>query len=1379
MDRGTPTYGGQRRTVETSPSTDMGRHSHVAAGMFKETKMTGEDPNQLRMLLMQVKYLATRNQPEWNDDDKTMYLISHLGDNPQRSAMAYYFRIESERGSPPTFEEMVDNLSLTYNQVVSPVDKIVQLIDVDVAKNQDFAQYVHEFQLTTAELATKDLQTLVDQMMMAIFKYGLSTEAKQLLAVCPKTPKNWRMMADVIRENPATVQSMDKTATRRKTSTRGWIPASTKDKSIRSNDGKKEKREREKPLKCYTCNEEGHFSPQCPEELHLAQPMKPAKIEELTTSLENFHITGNRSKPVRLASQIQDKRIKIHKTESRELDGVQVAIKGIRGLVIPALDEGTLKPVKVLLDTGAYLSLVTDSCVRRLGITTLEVPEAWYRGIDGDLIAATTGVEFSLRYNSRTYAFVACVTPLELDVDVIVGTSTMVLMPEWIEVVTQLLQNRSNNLQRITDVSAKRSSDVTGWPREPRDTDRVEDTVTGKDEIPRRQTVKAGAAELNTVEAEPEVVSTPSGKQVQRELLEQQASPRVGSQEDWLRYKARSSGSTSSSPQESDLPPVLAEKYKDTVTDVLNNAHIQKRRVCHEIRLVEGARLPKLQPYRQTAKEKNITRTLVNELLEQGFIIPSTAPGSSPIVLVKKKDGSHRLRINYRELNKITVRDPFPLPRIDDLLACIGEAKVFSTLDLHGGYHQIPMKKEDREKTAFITSQGKFEYVVMPFGLVNATSTLARYMTELFIELPFVAVYLDVLLIYSKDEEEHITHLDIVLGRLKEQGLIAKKKKCHFNVNKVEFLGYEVSDIGIKPLTHKCEAIKLLKMPQTVKQTQRFLGLVNYYRRFIPNCSLVTRPLHRFIAGKEKWSKRQTEAVERTKALLSSEPILVKFKTYDPDAKYVLTTDASKEGVGGVLEEVDEHGKVVGVVEYFSKAFNDVQSRYPAGELQLLGIVEALRHFRYLLHGRPFQIKTDRLGLLTVKNKGKPHRRVARWLDELEEYDFTISYVKGPHNVVADVLSRDVRRFYMVEGAIIRPTLWKEDYKADPFSIAVLKTLGKKFHPVMEGNDVHLVAKYMEKLRKSEIFRQKVSMDGSVIYYENRIIVPRNKVQEVLQTYHDHFLTGGHFGIEATYSKIALYYYWPKMARDVKEYVKTCVDCQVRKRYRPNSQGKIMPLPKATERWKELSMDFLSGIPKSRQGNDMIMVVVDRFSKYAWFIPCQKTISGEQVFYLLADNIFKEKGCPNTVVSDRDVRYESAKYQELMEAYGIKLLRSTAAHPQTDGQTERVMQPLTRLLKQFAQSPNWDQHLWHVQFVYNSANNQAIKDIPARVAYGYVPYEPCVEVGADNGNQSLDADNLASLLEAINARIKDQLEENRIRMEVKNDKRRYQMSWAI
>lgn len=829
------------------------------------------------------------------------------------------------------------------------------------------------------------------------------------------------------------------------------------------------------------------------------------------------------------------------------------------------------------------------------------------------------------------------------------------------------------------------------------------------------------------------------------------------------------------------LPRWLKEKYSATVRDDLPpKKFAEPPKVEHEIEIKPGARLPRRQPYQTTPKIEQEINLIVADLLEKKFIVPSKSPCSSPVVLVKKKDGTYRLCVDYRALNTVTIKDPFPLPRIDNLLAKIGSSTIFSTLDLHSGYHQIPMKMDDRFKTAFVTPNGKYEYTVMPFGLVNAPSTFARYMADLFRDLPYVCVYLDDILIHSRSVDEHWKHIDIVLQRLTQEGLIVKKKKCNFAAKSVEFLGYTISANKIQPLISKCAAIEQFPTPRTIKEAQRFLGMINYYRRFIPRCSHIQQPIQDYIHGKSKWSTDQDESFNTLKSHLISNPILVSFKH---DGHYRLTTDASKNGLGAVLEEVNEQGKILGVVGYFSKTLQGAQKNYSAGDLELLAIVEALSHFKYMLHGMHFILRTDHISLLTAQKNKEPSRRVIKWLNELAEYDFKLEYLAGPKNVVADAISRADYNIAAIEDAAVTldPKNWYEEYLADPLCAACfvyITKLDTKDLPICNSS---LFKKYMKKLNLSRTFRHCFTINDNIIYFKERYVVPNAKRNEVLRIYHDHGLYGGHFGSTVTYNKIASRYYWPKLHHSVNEYVSSCIQCQLIKSHRPNRQGLLMPSEVPEGRWLNISIDFVSGLPKSEQGNDMIMVVVDMFSKRTHLIAGSYPFDTTSVINALFRYIFAYHGFPYSITSDRDPRFTSTEYQEMAKRLNIKLKMSTANHPQTDGQTERTIQILNRLLKTYTGNNHrqWDRLLPHIEFVYNSTPNRVTKTAPFEVDIGYIPNEPIIVTGDAVSSRHDSTQELATKLKALTLRTKDFLTENQINMEVTHNKGRKEVTFEI
>ncbi|CCF58747.1 hypothetical protein KAFR_0F01500 [Kazachstania africana CBS 2517] len=773
----------------------------------------------------------------------------------------------------------------------------------------------------------------------------------------------------------------------------------------------------------------------------------------------------------------------------------------------------------------------------------------------------------------------------------------------------------------------------------------------------------------------------------------------------------------------------------------------------HSIEIKPDTRLPQLQPYRVIPKMERELNDIIDDLLEKGFISLSRSSCSSPVVMVEKKDGTYRLCVDYRALNKATISDPFPLPRIDSPLSRVGNAKIFTTLELHSCYHQIPMHEPDKFKTAFVTPNGKYEYNVMPFGLVNAPSTFARYMADLFRDLKFVAVYLDDILIISETAEEHWQHLDMVLGRLEQDGLIAKKKKCHFATTEVEFLGYNIGVNKIAPLVHKCDAIAKFPVPSTVKEAQRFLGMINYYRR----CSQMSKPIQDFITQKVVWSSHQDTAFNRLKETLTSPTILVPFQ---PNASYKLTTDASKDGVGAVLEEVS--GTSIVSVGYFSKSLPGAQKNYPAGELELLGITEALRHFRYLLHGTHFTLRTDHISLLSLQNTKEPAQRVQRWLDELSEYEFTLEYLANPRNVVVDAISRAV--YTATPNTLttkIDPSKWIDDYRSDPLCAGALLFLGEIGSTDMTKENSSAFHKYQKKVRLSQQFRKHFSVTAGILYYDTRLAVPLLHSPDIIFYYHNHNFYGGHFGTNPTVAKIIPLYYWPHLTQNVKTYIRSCLQCQLAKSHRPKTQGLLQPLPIPEGRWMDISLDFASGFSLSYSQNGIILIVVDRFSKRAHFIPTKKPLDSAGVINLLFRHIFAYHGFPRTITSDRDIRMTSFLYRELTDRLGIKLTMSSANHPQTDGQSERTIQTLNRLLRTYTARDhgNWDKYLPQIEFVYNSTPTRTLGKSPFEIDLGYQPNEPILRTDNEINARNFNDVDMTKHLKAISIQTKEVLEQ--------------------
>ena len=453
----------------------------------------------------------------------------------------------------------------------------------------------------------------------------------------------------------------------------------------------------------------------------------------------------------------------------------------------------------------------------------------------------------------------------------------------------------------------------------------------------------------------------------------------------------------------------LVDEFKDVFPDTLPKGRPPKRDIVHEIRTEEGAKPPSWPPYRLGPAEQDEMEEQVKDLLAQGFIRPSASPYGAPILFVPKKDGRWRMCIDYRALNKQTVRDQFLLPRIDSLLERLGQATVFTKLDLASGYHQIAMEETSIQKTAFRTNRGHFEFLVMPFGLTNAPATFQRLMNKVFAENldKFIAVYLDDILIFSRNLDEHWQHLRWALDQLRKAKLYGRLHKCEFLKDQVEYLGFEVGPRGVQASPGKVRAIIEWPRPKSVHDVRSFLGLASYYRRFVRGFSEMARPLTQMTrAGVEwDWSEAQHQAFNRLKLALTTAPVL---KLPDFERQFVVTTNASDAAVGAILEQ--DFGNGLQPVAFASRKLNDAEMRYSAYERELLGIAWALAQWKHYCQGpHAVVIQTDHAPLRHLPNQASVNSRIWKWINILQGYNLEIRHIPGKRNP-ADTLSRQDKK---------------------------------------------------------------------------------------------------------------------------------------------------------------------------------------------------------------------------------------------------------------------------------------------------------------------------------------------------------------------------------
>ncbi|GJS50543.1 putative reverse transcriptase domain-containing protein [Tanacetum coccineum] len=688
------------------------------------------------------------------------------------------------------------------------------------------------------------------------------------------------------------------------------------------------------------------------------------------------------------------------------------------------------------------------------------------------------------------------------------------------------------------------------------------------------------------------------------------------------------------------------------------------RQVEFHIDLVPGAAPVARAPYRLAPSEMKELADQLQELSDKGFIRPSSSPWGAPVLFVKKKDGSLRMCIDYRELNKLTVKNRYPLPRIDDLFDQLQGSSVYSKIDLRSGYHQLKVREEDISKTAFRTRYGHYEFQVMPFGLTNAPAVFMDLMNRVckpYLD-KFVIVFIDDILIYSKSKQEHEEHLKIILELLKKEELYAKFSKCEFWLPKVQFLGHVIDNKGIHVDPAKIESVKDWASPKTPTEIRQFLGLAGYYRRFIEGFSKIAKPMTKLTQKKVKfeWGDKQETAFQLLKQKLCSAPILA---LPEGSEDFIVYCDASKKGLGAVLMQREK------VISYASRQLKIHEKNYTTHDLELGAVVFALKIWRHYLYGTKCTVFTDHKSLQHILNQKELNMRQRRWLELLSDYDCDIRYHPGKANVVADALSRKEREPPLRVRALVM-TIGLDL----PKQILNAQTEARKPENIKNedvGGMLIENAKYPEAMRTEKL---EPRTDGTLCLNGRSWLPCYGDLRTVIMHESHKSKYSIHPGSEKMYQDVKKLYWWPNMKADIATYVSKCLTCAKVKAEHQRQSGLLVQPEIPQWKWDNITMDFVTKLPRSSQGYDTIWVIVDRLTKSAIFIPMKETDPLEKLARLYLKEVVTRHGIPVSIICDRDPRFASNFWRSLQKALGTSLDMSTAYHPQTDGQSERTIQ---------------------------------------------------------------------------------------------------------
>jgi len=736
--------------------------------------------------------------------------------------------------------------------------------------------------------------------------------------------------------------------------------------------------------------------------------------------------------------------------------------------------------------------------------------------------------------------------------------------------------------------------------------------------------------------------------------------------------------------------------------------------VKHEIITTE--KIPTRQrPYRVAAKEREILEEQVEKMLKEDVIRPSSSPWSSPVILVKKKNGTWRFCVDYRRLNKITVKDVYPLPRIDDIMDSLQGSQFFTSIDMQSSYWQVEVKEEHKQKTAFITPEGLYEFNVMPFGLCNAPATFERLMDNVLRGLKWKTClcYLDDVIIYSPDFKTHLIRLEAVLKCFDKAGLKLNNEKCKFGFEKLPLFGYIVDKNGIKPDPEKTLAIKNYPKPLNIKQVRSFLGLCSYYRKFIKGFSNIAHPLNDLTKKEEafEWKQQQEDAFRNLKDVLSNPPVL---RHYNPQSKTLLHTDASNIGLGAVLVQNDDGTERV--ISYASRTLLPAEKNYTTTEKECLAVLWAITKFRPYLYGRPFSVMTDHHALCWLTGLKDPSGRLARWALRLQEYEVTICYKSGKEHADSDALSR---------GPLALTEKNEDD--DDVMFINAIET-SKDTDGYMEN-----IKKLMkEKDGKRSAVEENFKLVGDHIYKRNPspigqpwlLIIPKEERRKVIEDHHCH-ITAGHLGITRTFKRLSSRFFWPSMLKSVEIFVKSCHLCQTRKIPPKRKAGLLQPIPPTKEPFERIGIDLLGPLPLSKNRKRWIIVVTDYHTKFVETGALSNGTAIEVANFLVLKVILRH-GAPMKLISDRGTQFMSNVMKQVLEKCHIEHNPTTGYHAQTNGLTERFNRTLANMLSMYVnqEHKDWDEILPYVTFAYNTSVQETTGYSPFFLLHAREPITP-------------------------------------------------------
>lgn len=759
---------------------------------------------------------------------------------------------------------------------------------------------------------------------------------------------------------------------------------------------------------------------------------------------------------------------------------------------------------------------------------------------------------------------------------------------------------------------------------------------------------------------------------------------------------------------EEHLLPQEREQLQEVVDAHFNSSLSTLGRTNRVKHIIDTGNVPAIKQryYPISPARQKLVNEELDKMIELGVVEPSHSAWSSPILLVDKPDGSKRFCVDFRKVNAVSKKDAYPLPHVTSVLDRLRDARYLSSLDIKSAYWQIPLDPSSKEKTAFtIPGRGLFHFVTMPFGLCNAPATWQRFVDNVLgPELePNVFIYLDDIIVVTSTFQKHIEILTEIFRRIREANLTLNKEKCQFCRPELRYLGYVVSEQGLRVDPDKVQAILDLPVPRSQKEVRQFCGTASWYRRFIPDFATRMYPLTSLLKKRKSfvWTQEALDAFNDIKSCLVAAPIL---SCPDFTKPFVIACDASGVGLGAVLSQHSEHGEVV--VAYGSRSLTAQEQKYSATERECLAVIWAIERFRPYVEGTKFTVITDHYSLLWLNNLKDPQGRLARWALRLQPYDFQLIHRKGKDNVVPDLLSR---------STILKDKVTEVNHCNIVFPVE----LNDRWYLGMLDKVKENPLSYPQwKISENQLWKQTFS-DRNLATEDLswKLVLPKDARQQALEECHD-LPTSGHTGVLKTFKRVQQQYYWPKMRKDIATYVAKCRTCQSIKYDQQKPGGMIGDHRIVKTPWKMISADLLGPFPRSTKGNKYILVVVDSFTKYTLLKPL-RAATAQSVARFLEEDVFMVYGVPSYLVCDNGSEFIGQPVKRLAQDYKIKVLLNPSRHPQSNP-TERANRTIVTMLRAYIGDNHrqWDSKIAQLGFALRSSFHESTGHTPNYLNFG-------------------------------------------------------------